>query len=303
MNLNNLYYFTIVAQYEHYTKAAEYLCITQPSLSRAIASLEDELGIPLFEKDGRNIRLTKYGILLNSYVSKSYQEIEFGYSLLQDMKRKEFGVIDFSFLFVLGYNFVPLLIKNFLAIEGNKGIRINFNQCNTATSLDKIKEGSVDIGLCTYMPDEPDIDFTPVLKQNLVCITSANHPLAQKKSVSMEELLPYPLIKYTESAGEIQSFIDRLFAECKGEPTHFCTMAEEITMAGLVSTNHNNCIAIVPDLDILNNFSVKKIPLHHSEAYRTIYLATAKSRSLLPSGANFFHYILEYASNVYKVER
>src|SRR5690606_7036629 len=61
MNLYHLRYFVTLAHLEHYTKAAEILCITQPSLSYAITSLENELGVKLFEKDGRNVSLTKYG--------------------------------------------------------------------------------------------------------------------------------------------------------------------------------------------------------------------------------------------------
>ena len=63
MNLNQLQYFKILAQEEHYTRAAQMLSITQPSLSHAIAQLEEELGTRLFEKKGRNIVLTRYGKL------------------------------------------------------------------------------------------------------------------------------------------------------------------------------------------------------------------------------------------------
>ncbi len=61
MNLYHLRYFVTLAHLEHYTKAAENLSITQPSLSHAISLLENELGVALFEKEGRNIVLTKYG--------------------------------------------------------------------------------------------------------------------------------------------------------------------------------------------------------------------------------------------------
>ena len=61
MNLYHLRYFVTLAHLEHYTKAAEILSITQPSLSHAISSLEKELGVKLLEKDGRNVVLTKCG--------------------------------------------------------------------------------------------------------------------------------------------------------------------------------------------------------------------------------------------------
>ena len=61
MNLYHLRYFVELAHTRHYTRAAERLCITQPSLSHAIAQLERELGVPLFEKSGRNTELTRFG--------------------------------------------------------------------------------------------------------------------------------------------------------------------------------------------------------------------------------------------------
>lgn len=61
MNLNHLYYFRALAKEEHYTRTAKLLSITQPSLSHAISCLEEELGVQLFEKHGRNAKLTKYG--------------------------------------------------------------------------------------------------------------------------------------------------------------------------------------------------------------------------------------------------
>ena len=61
MNLLHLRYFVELAHTQHYTRAAERLCITQPSLSHAIAQMESELGVPLFEKRGRNVALTHFG--------------------------------------------------------------------------------------------------------------------------------------------------------------------------------------------------------------------------------------------------
>lgn len=295
MNFNALYYFKVMAEFQHYTQAAQFLCITQPSLSRSISVLEEELGVPLFEKDGRNVKLTKYGSLLNFHLLKGFNEIEYGYDLLHQFKKEDSGIVDFSFLFILGYQFVPTLINNFLSDSKHENITINFHQCDTATTIKKIKEGSVDLGFCTYMPNEPKVKFTPVLKQELVCITSLNHPLANRSSITMEELLPYPFISYAETAGEIQSFINNLFSDCSSDPLHFCTMAEEITMAGLVSTNHNNCIAIVPDLDVLDNFLVKKIPIDHPHAHRNIYLATSNIHPILPCIKVFYDFVLSYA--------
>lgn len=76
MNLDHLRYFETIARLEHYGKAARLLHITQPNLSHAISQLETELGVPLFEKTGRNVRLTRYGKLFLESVSHSLGHLD-----------------------------------------------------------------------------------------------------------------------------------------------------------------------------------------------------------------------------------
>ena len=78
MNLNQLQYFVTLAHIEHYTRAAEKLTITQPSLSHAISSLEQELGTRLFERQGRNVVLTKYGRMFMQYAEEALAILDTG---------------------------------------------------------------------------------------------------------------------------------------------------------------------------------------------------------------------------------
>ncbi|MBE7721369.1 LysR family transcriptional regulator [Lacrimispora indolis] len=293
MNFNNLYYFAVLASFQHYTKAAEYLCITQPSLSHAIASLEKEYGVKLFERDGRNVKLSKYGELLNSYISKGFKEIEHGNRLLDQFAYKDAGYVDLSFLFVLGYQFVPELIKSFNRNAGYKNITINLKQYNTQDSISGLKNGGIDISLCAFISNEPTITFFPVLKQELICIVSDNHPLAGYDSVEMEQLIQYPLIKYTDAVGEIQDVIDKLFEDCSSYPQTQNFLNEEITIAGFISTGIDHCIAIVPNLELLDGFKIKKIKLNHPDAYRNIYLAVANNRPMANCVKLFYEFIIQ----------
>ena len=84
MNLYHLRYFSTLAHIEHYTKAADILAITQPSLSYAISTLEEELGVKLFEKNGRNVTLTKYGKVF-------LKDVEEVLNLLR--QRKDFKIV------------------------------------------------------------------------------------------------------------------------------------------------------------------------------------------------------------------
>ena len=114
MNLNHLYYFRALAKEEHYTRTADMLSITQPSLSHAISCLESELGVKLFEKQGRNAKLTKYGALFLRYVEQSLDMLDEGKRVVTETSGTSGGFIDMGYIFTLGSHFIPNLIIVFL---------------------------------------------------------------------------------------------------------------------------------------------------------------------------------------------
>ena len=101
MNLYHLRYFSTLAHIEHYTKAADILAITQPSLSYAISTLEEELGVKLFEKNGRNVTLTKYGKVFLNNVEEVLNRLDSSVNSLKLAGKGE-GCIDVVFLRTLG---------------------------------------------------------------------------------------------------------------------------------------------------------------------------------------------------------
>ena len=131
MNLNHLSYFRVLAKLEHYTQAAEELSITQPSLSHAMSALERDLGTYLFEKQGRNIKLTKLGKIYFEYVEKALSELERGEKRIKELTNVSTGTIELGYIYTLGPNFVPKLIKKFTSIEKNKDIKFLFGQGTT----------------------------------------------------------------------------------------------------------------------------------------------------------------------------
>ena len=93
MNLQQLYYFKTIAELEHYTQAARKLNISPSSLSHSITDLEKELGVSLFIRQGRNVRLTSCGAFFLDYVSRSLEILDEGRSRLQDFISPESGMM------------------------------------------------------------------------------------------------------------------------------------------------------------------------------------------------------------------
>ena len=126
MNLFYLRYFVTLAHVKHYTKAAEQLCITQPSLSHAIAQMEKELGVPLFEKNGRNTMLTPFGREFLSCAEHTLSTLDDGIASLQRSARGS-GLIRLGFVRPLGIEFVPHLAADFLRAYPENDIRFTFH--------------------------------------------------------------------------------------------------------------------------------------------------------------------------------
>lgn len=118
MNLFYLRYFVKLAHVRHYTRAAKQLCIAQPSLSHAIAQLENELGVPLFEKIGQNTTLTRFGEEFLICAERTLSMLDAGVESIQRNARGE-GLIRLGFLRTLGVEFIPRLAADFLREKPN----------------------------------------------------------------------------------------------------------------------------------------------------------------------------------------
>ena len=285
MNLYHLRYFVTLAHLEHYTKAAEILTITQPSLSHAISSLEKELGVKLFEKDGRNIVLTKCGQTFLTDIEQSLDTLDSSVKRLRLAGRGE-GRIDIGMLRTLS-DTVPKYVKDFLDIHPSKNIQFYFHTSTNLTS-DIIRR--YDIAFCSRMENEPSIDFVPVDRQELVLIVPNGHPLADHDTIDLRETLPYPQICFSHHSG-LRPVIDKLFEQCGGTPKADYFLEEEQAIAGLVSAGLG--IAVVPRMSILHYMPVKMIEITEPAWERVIYMAILKNVYQAPVVQNLKAYIIE----------
>ncbi|HIZ75997.1 MAG TPA: LysR family transcriptional regulator, partial [Candidatus Mediterraneibacter stercoravium] len=162
MNLNQLHYFSRLAETQHYTKAAEELDISQPSLSHAISSLEKELGTRLFEKQGRNVVLTKYGAIFQEYVDESLKVLETGVKKVRSLTGQTEGLVELAYIYTLGSEFVPRIVSDFIRTHEELKVRFHFTVGNTSEVIQGIKEERFDIGFCSMAERESGIQFTPV---------------------------------------------------------------------------------------------------------------------------------------------
>lgn len=290
MNLNHLYYFVTLAHIEHYTKAANELSITQPSLSHAITTLEQELGTYLFEKQGRNVVLTKYGKVFLKYVEESLTVLEMGIKKTRLMTSATSGVIELAFIYTLGSRYVPQMVARFLKSNVEKDIRFSFTAGVTGDILKGLKEEKYDIAFCSRIEEEKDIEFIPIGEQELVVIVPPDHPLASQSFVDLKETISYPQIFFSKSSG-LRPVIDDLFHQIGETPRIVYEVEEDGAIAGLVAENFG--IAVLPDISLLRSLNVKVLRITNPEYKRYIYMARVKNKYLAPVVQQFAKFVQE----------
>ena len=294
MNLRQLQYFRVLAKMEHITQAAAKLNITQPSLSHAISELEKELGTYLFEKQGRNIRLTKYGRFYLDYVIRALDELEKGEKNLRDLIHPSSGKIDLAFIYTLGPHFVPKMIEEFSSQETYEGISFSFHQGNTKNIIEDLKDEKCDLAFCSFLENEPDVEFIPLVEQEIVVIVPYNHPLSSFDSIDLADTQPYPFVFFNEGSG-IRPIIDNLFARVGVSPKIACEVEEDHTMAGLVAVNYG--IAVMPRISSLEHYNVKILTIHNPPHQRFIYVASIKNRYISPAASQFRNFAINFGKS------
>lgn len=296
MNLRHLQYFRVIAETEHITQAAERLSITQPSLSHAISELEKELGTHLFEKHGRNIRLTKYGRLFLEYVCRALDELDRGEHLIRELTSPDTGQINLAFVYSLGAHFVPLMVQSFTAHAENKQFTLKFHQGTTKNIIQGLKDEQYDIAFCSYAENEPSIEFIPFAEQELVVITPLDHPLAQYDSIGLQEIASYPLIYFNQKSG-LRPIVDELFTKVHTTPNIIFEVEEDNAMAGLVSVGLG--IAIIPRISMLHHYNVKILKITNPTFKRLIYVASVHKRYLPPAATKFRNFAIKFGKELY----
>ena len=292
LNLYHLRYFIVLAHLEHYTKAAQKLMITQPSLSHAISLLEKELGVPLFEKEGRNIVLTKYGKIFLDDVTNSLDILDSGIKTFKMIGTGE-GRIDFAFLRTLGTDFVPDITRKFLQEHQKKSIQFHFHTGEvTFDIIQGLKDRKYDLAFCSKMEKEQSIEFTPIAKEELVLIVPTDHPLAIKDTIDLIETIPYPHIFFTQKSG-LRPIIDNLFRQIGKQPEIAYEVEEDQVIAGLVSKNFG--IAVSPNMPILKSMSLKVLQITSPSFERIFYLAVMKDKYLAPVVREFKNFVIKHA--------
>ena len=195
MNYNYLRYFSVLAQVEHYTLAAARLGISQPSLSSAIHHPEDELGgVKLFEKVGRNIRLTEEGHYYQEKVDAALNELNTASMTLRESKVSAPVVIRMGVVSGTLQGTVAQCIAQY--IQRNERIRFRLTESSAEDLMDLVRQEKLDMAMVDTTNRDRSLHFRRLGQRDFVVALPASHPLAQADSVAPQQILSEPQVVF-----------------------------------------------------------------------------------------------------------
>ena len=284
MELLQLRYFCVVAKHQNMTKAAAELMISQPALSKTIASLEKELGTPLFVRRNRSIFLNRAGEILYQKIDQSINLIDDTVSEIRELSNEPFGNVrllvlsassympGFYIAFHQRYPFIKLQLSNCIRYE-----HMFMYDCDFCITADA---GFTPLaGNCVV----------PILTERFVLAVQKQHPLAGRGSIHLKEAAPYPFVAsnrredlefYCLKAG----FRPNIIAECDNGTTY------EAFLRGGVG------ISVVPEITLGSVLpeDIVCIPLTYPVIERTISLTYDSRRRMSNAGQLFLQFCMEY---------
>jgi len=193
MELRLLHYFLTVAKEQSFTKAAEQLHITQPTLSRQMTALEDELGITLFLRNGKRNTLTDEGILLKR---RALEILNLEEKTLKELKGKE-DVVEVTITIGCGEFAAVETLARICKTYKEKYplVQIALHTATADTVYEMMKKGLVDIALFLEPMDTKGLDYIRIADCDHWCVgMRPDDPLAEKELIKKEDLIGKPLI-------------------------------------------------------------------------------------------------------------
>nr|WP_282189386.1 LysR family transcriptional regulator [Azospirillum endophyticum] len=184
--MEQLRIFATVAEMLHFTRAAEVLHLSQPAVSAAIAALEAEHGLRLFDRIGRRVELTAAGQLLHGQARSILAKVEEAGTMLAELSGLSRGALRLAASQTVGNHWLPLHLLRFA--EAYPGIRVDLSIGNTEQVAEAVRDGRAELGIAEGVVTDPLLVSEPIAGDRLLLVVGAGHPWAGLGRVDRDSL-------------------------------------------------------------------------------------------------------------------
>lgn len=243
MDIRHLMYFSAVAKQGSFTKASEVLHVSQPTLSKMVRLLEEELGVTLFDRSNKQIKLTDAGMTIFRSAQQIIQSMDNMSAELNDLVNLKKGTLNVGLPPMIGGRFFPSIVERF----HNKypKIRLNLTEQGGKRIEADVDSGELDVGI-VILPVEGEASFVlePFTEDRLSVVIHPSHPLADRKEISLKELANEPFILFREDF-TLHHLIKEACRKCGFDPAVVFESTQWDFMTEMVSSKFG--ITLLPE--------------------------------------------------------
>jgi LysR family cyn operon transcriptional activator len=239
MELRHLRYFLAVADTSSFTRAAERLHVTQPTLSHQIKQLESMVGTVLFERSTKEVELTAAGRLFKPYCERILKEIDASALAISELEGLMRGTLRMAVFHSFSHSMLPQIMSEFALRY--PGVHVITRLVPRLDMERELINAELDMAVAYAADDNDQIVAEPLFEEELVLVAGSECPQAGLKSMPMRELAGLPLVLLTPEFGARQ-FVDRFFAET-GQRPH--VVLEMNAIDPILATTRNSGLATV----------------------------------------------------------
>ena len=241
MDVRQLRNFVIVAQEQNFGRAADRIALSQPALSRQIQALEEEIGLLLFDRSAKTIRLTPAGRTYEVEVRRIIGDLDSSARLAREVAAGRAGHLRIGFFGSAILDFIPEAISRFA--KASPKVRIDLQLMDKDLQIEALRSGQLDIGFNRLVPDEPDIVVERVRSEPLVFATRHDNVLAHQAQVEVEAIFNEPLILYPAGVrNSLMHHIRDIFARYGHEPIVAQEVPDPTTALALIAAGMGSAL-------------------------------------------------------------
>ncbi|USG67388.1 LysR family transcriptional regulator [Brevibacillus ruminantium] len=284
MDIKQLFYFVTVSDQLSYSKAAQKLHISQPSLSNAIKNLEQEVGSPLLERNTRKMELTDAGKILYKKSVHLLSQMNMLKKEMEEVKLTGSGELIIGIIESVKH-WIPKVIREYQKRFPSLNIKL-IEVLSGNDVKESLRKYHTHLLITNQSIDEEDIESVPLYDERLVLVLHRDHPLAKQETVHLRELVREPFIISTEG---FQTREDILTAFSLEQVVPHIKFEIERFETALTLVRENLGITIIPENYVSEptDASIVRKPIDSPALERTIYLTYMKHRYLAPAVQTF----------------
>ena len=211
MNINHLAIFQAVAEEHSMSRGAERLCISQPAVSKQIKDLEAALGVRLFDRLPRGLRLTQAGEVLAGHARRLFAVEADAERAIAELKGMVQGRLTVGASLTIGDYLLPQILGTYR--KKHPGIELYLEIANTQVIQQKLRENLLDVGLTEGFAEEADLDAEVFSEDELVAVVPPGHPLLQEGEVPAARFCAEPFLMREPGSGT-REVVERALARC-----------------------------------------------------------------------------------------